>query len=84
MNEKLSKELAKAYKKIDALRSRILDPFYRVRDKNYNEYMLGKPPAKKPPTVIVTADDIIRIEEGMKNGTCFPPKLDQDEVLAEY
>ena len=46
--------------------------------------MLGKPPAKKPPRVIVTTDEIIRIDENLKSGTCFLPKFDEDEVLTEY
>ena len=54
MNEKLHKELGKAYKKIDVLKSKIVDPFSRLRNKGTNEYMLGKPPAKKPPKVVVT------------------------------
>lgn len=46
--------------------------------------MLGKPKAKKPPNVIVTADDIIRVGEDIKSGTCFLPKLDEDELLCGY
>lgn len=46
--------------------------------------MLGKPAVKKPPNVIVTADDIIRIGEDLKSGTCFMPKLDEDELLCGY
>lgn len=83
-NEKLFKELSKAYAKIDRLKARIADPFYRLRNKNTNEYMLGKPPAKKPPRVIVTADDIVIVEECIKEGTCFAPKMDEDEVLGGY
>ena len=83
-NEKLYKELEKAYRKIDQLRSKLLDPFHRLRDKKTNEYMLGKPPAKKPPTVIVTADEIIRIDNRLKSGMCYPPRLNEDEVLSEY
>lgn len=83
-NEKLIKELVKAYKKIDQLRSKILDPFYRLRNKNTNEYMLGKPPAKQPPRVIVTQDEIIRLDKQIKSGTCFEPKLDEDEILSGF
>ena len=53
-NEILKNDLAKAYRKIDKLRSKIVDPFYRLRKKGTNEYMCGKPPVKKPPRVIVT------------------------------
>ena len=83
-NEKLYRELEKAYRKIDQLRSKLMDPFHRLKDKKTNEYMLGKPPAKKPPTVIVTAYEIIRIDNRLKNGTCYPPRLNEDEVLSEY
>jgi len=83
-NEKLANELEKAYRKIDLIRSKVLDPFHTLRDKRTNEHMLGKPAARKPPTVIVTADEIIRIDERLRSGTCFPPKLDEEEVLSEY
>ena len=62
-NEKFKMELEKAYRKIDRLRSKLLDPFYRLKNKASNDYMLGKPAAKKPPSVIVTADEIIRVGE---------------------
>lgn len=62
-NEKLQKELSKAYRKLDQLRNKLCDPFARLRDKSTNEYMLGKPAAKKPPNVIVTADEVIRLGE---------------------
>ena len=76
--------MAKAYRKIDKLRSKMCDPFARLRDKNTNEYMLGKPAVKKPPNVIVTADDIIRVGEDLRPGTCFLPKMDEDELLCGY
>ena len=62
-NEKLKKELSKAYRKLDQLRAKLCDPFSRLRNKNTNEFMLGKPKAKKPPNVIVTADEVIRLGE---------------------
>ena len=46
--------------------------------------MIGKPASKKPPNVIVTADEIIRIGEDIRSGTCFLPKLDEDELLCGY
>ena len=83
-NDKLTKELAKAHRKIDNLREKLSDPFYRLRDKNTNEYMLGKPRPRKPPQVIVTQDDIIRLTDSIRPGTCFMPKLDEDELLTDY
>jgi hypothetical protein len=79
-----NEKLVKAYHKIDLLRNKMLDPFFRLRDKRTNEYMLGKPPAKKPPTVIVTADEVIRVEEALKRGTCYAPKMDEDELWCEF
>ena len=55
-----------------------------MREKNTNEYMLVKPAAKKPPNVIVTADEIIRIGEDIRPGACFLPKMDEDELLCGY
>ena len=55
-----------------------------MKDKSTNEYMLGKPATKKPPNVIVTADEIIRIGEQIWSGTCFLPKMDEDELLCGY
>ena len=46
--------------------------------------MLGKPAARKPPNVLVTADEVIRIGEDLKSGTCFLPKMDEDELLCGY
>lgn len=46
--------------------------------------MLSKPKAKKPPNVIVTADEIIRLGEDIRSGTCFLPKFDEDELLCGY
>ena len=83
-NEKFKMELEKAYRKIDRLRSKLLDPFYRLKNKASNDYMLGKPAAKKPPSVIVTADEIIRVGEQLTKGTCLMPKMDEDELLTEY
>ena len=83
-NDKLLRELSKAHKQIDKLRAKLIDPFFNLRDKSTNEYMLGKPAAKKPPTVIVTADEVIRVNEFMHAGTCMQPKLDEDEVLMSY
>ena len=83
-NDKLKRELAKAYRKNDKLRSKILDPFYRLKNKGTNEYMFEKPKVKKPPNVIVTADDIIRVDEALMPGTCYVPKFDEDELLTEY
>lgn len=83
-NEILKNDLAKAYRKIDKLRSKIVDPFYRLRKKGTNEYMCGKPPVKKPPRVIVTQDEIIRLDEGLRAGTCFAPKLDEEDILGEF
>ena len=83
-NEMLQKELGHAYRKIDQLRSTPCDPFTRLKDKKTNEYMLGKPAAKKPPNVLVTAGEIIRLNEDIKSGTCFLPKLDEDELLCGY
>ncbi len=83
-NEKLQKELVKAYRRIDKLRSKLVDPFYRLRHKITNEYMLGKPPAKQPPKVIVTQDEIIRYDNQLKIGTCYEPRLDEDEILSEF
>ena len=60
------------------------DPFARLKEKNTNEYMLGKPRAKKPPNVLVTADEVIRVGEDLRSGTCFLPKLDEDELLCGY
>jgi len=77
-------ELAKAYHTIDKLKEKIVDPFYRLRDKNSNEYMLGKPKAKKPPRVVVTADEIFVIDEAVRRGTCFTSKMDADEILLEF
>ena len=76
--------MAKAHRKIDSLREKLSDPFYRIRDKNTNEYMLGKPRPRKPPQVLVTQDDIIRLTESVRPGTCFLPKLDEDELLTDY
>lgn len=84
MNEKLTNELAKAYRKIDALREKIIDPFYRLKKKGTNEYMIEKPKVKKPPNVLVTAEEVIKVESLLKKGTCFVPKLDEDEVFGEY
>lgn len=61
-----------------------MDPFYRLRDKTTNDYMLGKPPAKKPPRVVVTADEIFLVDETVKRGSCFAHKLDEDEILSEF
>ena len=83
-NEKLTKELAKAYRKIDALREKLVDPFYRLRNKGTNEYMVDKPKVKKPPKVIVTADDFVKADFKLKKGTCLAPKFDEDEVFGEY
>lgn len=46
--------------------------------------MLGKPRPRKPPQVLVTQDDIIRLTESVRPGTCFLPKLDEDELLTDY
>lgn len=46
--------------------------------------MLGKPPAKKPPRVVVTADEIFLVDETVKRGSCFAHKLDEDEILSEF
>ena len=46
--------------------------------------MLGKPAVKKPPNVIVTADEVIRLGESITSGTCFLPKFDEDELLCGY
>ena len=83
-NDKLKRELQKAYAKIDALRSKLIDPFHKLVDIKTNEYMLGKPKPKKPPQVIVTADEIIRLNENIRAGTCFLPKMDEDELLTAY
>ena len=83
-NEKYHKELAKAYRKIDHLRSKIADPFFRLRDKCTNEYMLGKPPAKKPPLVVVTVDQDISHLQEIRIGTCFAPQMNHDEILSDY
>ena len=55
-----------------------------MRDKSTNEYMLGKPPAKKPSRVVVTADEIFVLDEQLRRGTCFVNKLDADEILTEF
>lgn len=46
--------------------------------------MLGKPKAKKPPRVVVTADEIFVIDEAVRRGTCFTSKMDADEILLEF
>lgn len=66
------------------MREKIIDPFYRLKKKGTNEYMIDKPKVKKPPKVIVTAEEVLRVDEKIKPGTCFAPKLDEDEVFGEY
>ena len=83
-NEKYHKELAKAYRKIDRMRAKISDPFFRLREKNTNEYMLGKPAAKKPPLVVVTVDQDISHLNELKIGTCFAPPVNHEEILSGY
>lgn len=46
--------------------------------------MLGKPPAKKPSRVVVTADEIFVLDDDVRRGTCFASKLDADEILSEF
>ena len=66
------------------MKEKIVDPFYRLRDKTTNNYMLGKPPAKKPSRVVVTADEIFVLDDDVRRGTCFASKLDADEILSEF
>ena len=70
-NETLKTDLAKAYRNIDKLRSKIVDPVFRARDLNTNGHMLGKPRARRPPSVLVTTDEIIRLKNSIKGGTCL-------------
>lgn len=64
-NERLKKELGKAYTEIDRLREALLNPYSKKRHHGTNVYMRAKPKVKPPKPAFISVD----LDEGFfKNG----------------